>query len=80
VFQWRYEYRKGILGGRAKPEPKLLPVVIAEPEPVATSEVAPICAGGGGSIHVELPGGVLVCIESDADRQLVRTVLESLRP
>lgn len=80
VFQWRYEYRKGILGGRPKPEAKLLPVVVTEPEPVAHSEVAAICAGSGGSIHVELPSGVCVRIESNVDRQLVRTVLESLRP
>jgi transposase len=31
VFQWRYEYRKGILGGHSNPATKLLPVVVAEP-------------------------------------------------
>ena len=36
VFQWRYKYRKGILGGRSKPATKLLTVVVAEPEAVNT--------------------------------------------
>jgi transposase len=31
VFQWCYEYRKGILGAHSKPTAKLLPVVVAEP-------------------------------------------------
>ena len=30
VFQWRYEYRKGILGNGPKSRAKLLPVVVEE--------------------------------------------------
>jgi transposase len=80
LFQWRYEYRKGILGGRPKPEPKLLPVVVAELNPVVSDEVAAHLKSSVGLIHVELPGGVSVRIESNVDRQLARMVLESLRP
>jgi transposase len=81
VFQWRYEYRKGTLGGRPKPAPKLLPVVVAESEPEAApfpavTAPAPI---RNGAIHVELPGDILIHIESNVDVQLVRAVLESLR-
>jgi transposase len=79
VFQWRYEYRKGTLGGRPKAAPKLLPVVVTASEPEAA--VAPAVAAASlhnGTIHVEFPGGILIHIESDVDAQLVRTVFESL--
>jgi transposase len=80
VFQWRYEYRKGILGGRLKPEPKLLPVVVAEPEvAISVPAVAPQ-SNSSGTIRVELPGGVSVHVKSGIDPQLVRIVLETLRP
>jgi len=79
VFQWRYEYRKGTLGGRPKPAPKLLPVVVAESEREAAA--TPTVAAASlhcGTIHVEFPGGILIHIESNVDSQLVRAVLESL--
>jgi transposase len=82
VFQWRYEYRKGILGGHPKAVPKLLPVVVAESEPSAVAVPAAATAAPPlhtGTIHVELPGGILIHIESSVDAQLVRAVLESLR-
>jgi transposase len=81
VFQWRYEYRKATLGGRPKLAPKLLPVVVAESEPegiVVPAVSAAAAPPRGGTIHVELPGGILIHIESNVDAQLIRAVLESL--
>jgi hypothetical protein len=34
---------------------------------------------GGGVIHIELPGKVMISVESGADRELLRCVLASLR-
>jgi transposase len=82
VFQWRYEYRKGTLGGRPKSSQKLLPVVVTESEPAAVAVPAAATAAPAlhtGTIHVELPGGILIHIESNVDVQLLRAVLESLR-
>ena len=79
VFQWRYEYRKGILPPRAKEaRAELLPVTLAAE---ASSAIAPEItapASPSGSIHIELPGRALVNIESGVDAALVRAVLESL--
>lgn len=79
VFQWRYEYRKGILPPRAKEaRAELLPVTLAaEPSRAIVPEItAP--ASPSGSIDIELPGRALVNIESGVDAALVRAVLESL--
>lgn len=78
VFQWRYEYRKGTLGGRSKPAAKLLPVVMAEPEaPSCVAAVAP--QPSSSTIRVEFPGGVSVHIGRDTDLHLLRAVVEILR-
>ena len=79
VFQWRYEYRKGTLGGRTKPAAKLLPVVMAEPEVASSAPTVAPQANSSGTIHVEFPGGVSVRIERDADLHLLRAVVEMLR-
>lgn len=79
VFQWRYEYRKGILGGRSKPAAKLLPVVVAEPEVASSAPAVAPQANSSGTIHVEFPGGVSVHIGRDTDLQLLRSVVEMLR-
>lgn len=79
VFQWRYEYRKGILPPRTKEaRAELLPVTLApEPSSAIVPEItAP--ASPSGSIHIELPGRALVNIESGVDAALVRAILESL--
>jgi hypothetical protein len=34
---------------------------------------------GSGAIHIEFPGGVLITAECGADRELLRSILESLR-
>jgi hypothetical protein len=79
VFQWRYEYRKGILPPRAKEaRAELLPVTLAtEPNSAIVPEI-PAPASPPGLIHIELPGRALVNVESGVDPALVRAVLESL--
>ena len=78
VFQWRYEYRRGIgwAAGRARAE--LVPVTLtSEPDSMVTPEATPV-ADFSGSIHIELPGRGLVTIENGVDPTLVRAVLGSL--
>jgi transposase len=78
VFQWRYEYRKGTLGGRQQAQSRLLPVTVtAEPSGATGAEIAPVTARSG-SIHIELPGRAVISIEAGVDPELVRTVLGSL--
>ena len=78
MFQWRYEYRKGILGSHSKPTAKLLPVV-AEPEAVSTVPAVAPQPHSNSTIRVEFPGRVFVYIERDTDLQLLRSVVEMLR-
>ena len=79
VFQWRYEYRKGILGAHSKPTAKLLPVVVAEPEAVSTVPVVAPRPLSNSTIRVEFPGGVFVHVGHGTDLQLLRAVVEMLR-
>ncbi len=79
VFQWRYEYRKGILSGRSKLAAKLLPVVVAEPEVVSSVPAVGSQSNSSGTIRVEFPGGVFVHIGRDADLHLLRAIVEMLR-
>ena len=79
VFQWRYEYRKGILGAHSKPTAKLLPVVVAEPEAVSTVPAVASQPHNNSAIRVEFPGRVFVYIERDTDLQLLRAIVEMLR-
>ena len=78
VFQWRYEYRKGIGWAASQLRTELLPVTVtAEPDSVMTPEAMPVAASLG-SIHIELPGRALVSVESGVDPALVRAILGSL--
>jgi transposase len=78
VFQWRYEYRKGIGWAASQLRTELLPVTVtAEPDGVMTPEAMPVAASLG-SIHIELPGRALVSVESGVDPALVRAILGSL--
>jgi hypothetical protein len=63
-----------VIAGRDAP--KLLPVVVTD-----SSEVVPTnepSESGGGSIHIEFPGRVLVTIEPGVDPALASAVLERL--
>jgi transposase len=79
VFQWRYDYRKGILGAHSKPTAKLLPVVVAEPEVACSVSAVALQPHNNSAIRVEFPGRVFVYIERDADLQLLRAIVEMLR-
>lgn len=79
VFQWRYEYRRGTLGGRTKPAAKLLPVVMAEPEVANSTPTVGSQSSNSGTIRVEFPGGVAAHIGRDTDLHLLRAVVEILR-
>jgi len=80
VFQWRYEYRKGILGGRSKPATKLLPVVLAEPEAVNTVPAIAPQMNSSGAIRIEFSSGVSLRVERDTNLELLRAIVEMLRP
>ena len=78
VFQWRYEFRKGIGWAAGRTYTELLPVTLAsEPDTVATPG-ATSTADCSASIHIELPGRGLVTVENGVDPALVRAVLGSL--
>jgi hypothetical protein len=56
----------------------LLPVQIAEERAVATEPIAAVVPCSG-SIHIELPGHIRVCLEGNVDAAMVRAVLKGLR-
>jgi transposase len=68
VFKWRRDFERGDLS-----------------EPVSASMLPVLVSGGdnlpasSGCIHIELQGRALISIESGADADLLRTILESLR-
>lgn len=70
VFHWRREYREGKLA-----ETGLIPVVVTGG---AHSEALQSSASAS-SIRIDLPGGVVISVEGNADLMLVRTIVESLR-
>ena len=77
VFNWRWQYRAGQLGGRGGN--KLLPVRVRVEdtrEPSRTGARASIVSSRG-TIHIQLQD-VRVWVEGSADPGLVRVVLECL--
>jgi transposase len=81
VFQWRRAYRQGVLSERTTESVSLLPVVVA----TSGAQIRERCrepkpAGATGAIHIEFPGRAAITVESGANIDLLRTVLESLRP
>ena len=70
VFHWRREYREGKLA-----ETGLMPVVVTGD---VASETLPSSAGAS-SIRIDLPGGVVISVEGNADLALVRMIVASLR-
>jgi hypothetical protein len=59
----------------------LLPVVLATSgERIRERCREPNPAGATGAIHIEFPGRAAITVESGANIDLLRTVLESLRP
>ena len=78
IFQWRCEYRKGILGD-AKSRAKLLPVVVEEAAVGSVDRTAVSPSQKSAAICVEFPGGISVRVDSETDLHLLRTVVEMLR-
>lgn len=70
VFHWRREYRDGKLAKAG-----LLPVVVTSD---VFSERQHI-SGHASSIRIDLPSGVVISVEGNADLALIRTIVESLR-
>ena len=57
---------------------KLLPLIVAEHE-VVERPAEVLVAAKIGSIHIQLPGEILISVEGNADPVAIRAVLESLR-
>jgi hypothetical protein len=74
VFQWRRQYEAGDLAAPSCDGPKLLPVIVSDPEEQAPKQdpVVSRCA----SIHIELPGRALISIEAGIDPALAAAVIE----
>jgi transposase len=80
LFGWRRAFERGELVDSTSKTTALLPVTVA-----ATCE-SPIRKAtpqeqmrASGSIHMELPGHMLISVESGADAALLRSILEILR-
>lgn len=83
VFGWRRLYRAGRLGGAAQVQPdsiKLLPVTVEAPRTLAASTSAESRSANSptGAIHIKL-NHAQIRIEGQADADLLRMILESLR-
>jgi len=76
--QWRHAFERGELF-----EPcALLSVSVATPGELASEtpdRSAEEQTTSGGTIHIELPGGAMIWVESGSDPALLRSILESLR-
>ena len=79
VFQWRYEYRKGILGSGPKSRAKLLPVVVEETASSSVEVAAVPPAHVSTAIRIEFSGGISIQICAETDLHLLRAVVEMLR-
>jgi transposase len=75
VFKWRRAFERGEL---SEPCAALVPVTVASTAD-EHGETEDASTPAGGAINIELPGRVLISVESGADPSLVRSVLESLR-
>jgi hypothetical protein len=90
VFRWRKEFREGRLGGLGGLDiknlvPAFAPVQIV-PEmpglpkpPPETSELPPADRAGPGIIHLTVPGGFSLRIESPVDDATLRRVLRAVK-
>ena len=78
VFKWRRAFERGELVESCA----LLPVSVSAPSEGASKmpdQSTQDPATSGGAIHIELPGGAMIWVESGADPTLLRSILESLR-
>jgi transposase len=79
VFKWRRAFERGELSEPGAASTGLLPVTVS-----AACETTVWAAGGherpttSASIHIELPGRAMICVDRGADPVLLRLILESL--
>ena len=80
LFGWRRAFERGELVEPVSGTTALLPVTVS-----AACESSSRRAAGqeqlssSGSIHIEIPGRALISVESGADAELLRSILEILR-
>jgi transposase len=79
VFQWRHEYRKQTCWAVEQRQAELLPVRLTAELSGARKSAVVLPGPPAGSIHIELPGRVLISVDGGVDVALVRAVIESLR-
>jgi transposase len=79
LFKWRRQFERGQLGNAGVHPTALLPVTISADEEATPETTADVQSPSVGAIHIELPGKVMISVESGADRALLRCVLASLR-
>jgi transposase len=76
VFTWRRAFERGELVESCA----LLPVTVSssdEPTNEIPEQATESHPSSGGSIHIELPGRAMISVESGADPDLLRSILES---
>ncbi len=78
LFGWRRAFERGELVEPSSKTTALLPVTVAGCEDPIRKAI-PQEQPASGSIHMELPGHVLISVESGADAALLRSILEALR-
>ena len=78
LFKWRRQFERGQLGKADVHPTALLPVTISADDRAMPETTADAQTPSGGVIHIELPGKVMISVESGADRALLRCVLASL--
>jgi transposase len=81
VFGWRRLAKRGLLRAPAPEGPQLLPVKVQSPTILPGKKTAsvPVTADvEHGSIEVEFPGGVRVCVHGAVDAAILKRVFEAL--
>jgi transposase len=82
LFKWRREFERSQPAKTDTLATALLPVTISdgdEAKSETSDATADVRTPSGGAIHIELPGRVIISVESGVDRALLRCVLASLR-
>ena len=77
MFGWRKLYESGRLGVPAGGM-TLLPVTMVEEHVLPRVVAEPVVAAPSGSIHIEMPGRVLIRMEGSVDAAMIRAVLKGL--
>ena len=80
LFGWRRAFERGELVEPASKNTALLPVTVTAACESPIRKATPReRMRASGSIHLELPGHVLISVESGADAAMLRSILEVLR-